>query len=295
MKFVLILFMIVAARAQDDFVPFFESGKRNNLLPNLIAFYKFEEPEGVAAQDSSGAGRHLTVAGTPDDPSLGGGIVGNAKYYLGGYDGATGAAEDTDYYWRTETRPDTAFSFPGDFTIACWIQGAWGNDNFPLPHFTVASRGRLSVDLSWAIIFDKPTISSIALSFYWSFNGIAHSVKTQTPAVGTTTEWCFLYVKRKSGTLYMSYTPASSATLVSPITGPISTGPFFNPPSGTTQQMRVGDWQDNPIGDFFGAIDEMSFWDRALEECELYWLFSAKNHSFTFGNPVFDAGPCQNP
>jgi hypothetical protein len=269
---------ILTLSMASKFLPFFfGSGSGNHLLQDIVAAWRFEEGSGTAI-DSSGNGRNLIATGTVGpDP----GIVGQARAYLAGSAG-------NDYL---SVASDTGFTFgSAPFTITTWI---WVMDRALEPNdMTIASKGNYGgAAFTWWIALDHGTPND---TLYFAFSSDGTYVY---PTPAQEVAWVFageissgynFVVVRYDGTdIHLSVTHETEIALEADVTTAFA-GPFFNDTSPVVVGTNLGG-----LAHMAGSIDEMFVWKRYLPDCELAWLFTARNGVFSY--PNFDSNACINP
>lgn len=233
-------------------------GSPNNLIPNLVAFWEFEETSGNALDSHSGSNT-LTDNGTVDTI---GGIRGNARLHDDG--------DATDYFSRAS---EAEFTFgSGDFTITCWVRlGTIVGDQ------TLVAKSDEVSGLSWLLEFDDAATDNFV--FFWSTDGSSFGGSVIfDDIVIVDQKWYFVTVRRSGATMYISATieddsvkaeeefAAVSGTLSDNSTVPITVGTYLNTGSPLTTH------------DLGGRLDELGIWKGvALNTCQLDELFNASN------------------
>lgn len=275
-RFITILISSLALQAQD-FVPFLWTttpSTGNHLTPDIIAYWRFEETTG-GALDSSPNGRDLAENGVVGTAA---GVVSNNRTYADD--------DETDYLYRS---PESVFAFAGDFTITAWVL----LDNAPpaTDDKTIISKGDFAgSNFSWWLEFDNAGASS-NFRFYWSTDGTWNSGQFVSSDLGSTAseaDYYFVVVRRTGSTLHVSATFRGDP-LTADTTG-TSSGAYYD---DGTADLQVGNLVGSTIHDMRGAIDEMGVWGRYLSDCEVEWLYTARDGTFTY--PSFDPYTCANP
>jgi hypothetical protein len=273
----MILITLLALLAKSQFIPFLGNATGNHLKQDLIAAWRFEEGSG-AAFDSSGNNRHLTATGTVGpDP----GIVGQARAYIASSGG-------NDYLAAASDSGLTFGSAP--FTITTWI---WVTDRALEPNdMTIATKGDYGGSaFTWWIALDHGTPDD-TLYFAFSSDGI-YTYPTPAQEVAWVfsgeipTGYNFVVVRYDGTNIHLSVTHESDTVLETDVTTAFA-GPFFNDTSPVIIGTNLGGLQH-----MAGSIDEFFIWKRYLPNCELQWLFTAKDGVFSY--PNFDALTCVNP
>lgn len=280
MKKLIILGLFVASckAAIIDPYRFVTGGESNNLLTGLVAFWRFEESSGNAL-DSSGNARHLTLMNTVPQVS---GRVGNAREHSG-----TESADGfniTDAAWNSLNGSDFTISFwfrPTDLTVTSYVMHLCGKANIDAD------------DFGWSFELNA---ARTAIEFRFSSTmtgGIRELLSTPYPF--ETNKFYFVYVSRSGTDFTMGLAEQDAG------------GIFFGDANDTTAEPEaatLGDiGQPFSVGLQFQAdlttpdsntdaamvMDELGWWDRALDMCELNKLYNAGAGRLytTFGN-----GPC---
>lgn len=273
MKVLLLLCLTLNLCAQD-FVPFFwdnSSATGNELLNNLLAFWKCDEASGNMT-DSSGNSHTLTANGSP---GTGTGIVSGARTY---------DESNPDYF--TEAF-NSLFGFGGGaFSITCWPQF----DTTVTSDMSLIARGDFGggVNFSWALLFDNGTPND-AVNFFWSTDGTFNAGNVVSFDLGGSVNssiFYFICLRWDGATFHLSATPQSSGSLATDATASFS-GTLSNSGNPT---LSVGRLEGSGIHNMRGQIDEMGVWSGYLSDCEVGWLFTAKAGSFTYSS--FDPFLC---
>lgn len=274
MKKVLLLLLCLQLKA-DNFIPFFlPSGSviyGNHLLPDLIAFYRFDEASGNAI-DASGNGRTLTDVSA--DIGSEGGVVNDARIL---------SYVDTNYFERSY---DAGFAFSGPFTITCWARftdvGVEVND------MTLVAKGDYGgSNFAYLLELDSGSATDY-IAWYWSEDGIfAPGNRLEFDLGGFVgADWYFIVFRWSGTTAHLSATYFGDPLSVD-VTTPMGT-PFDD----GTASLRVGSLEGLNDHDLNGNIEETGFWNRYLSDCEVAWIYTAQLGSFSY--PSFDSNTCNS-
>lgn len=271
MKSLILLTLVIAVSAQE-MVPYLSVGSsgNNGLTTAAIAYYKFDEASGNAT-DYSGNTRTLTVNGSP---------VGDVAVVVAGRNFS--ATDNTDYLGRAT---EAAFSFTNIFTITCWA--SFNARSLAPNDMTIAARGDwLGANFSWWLFLDHGSPDD-SMYFYYSTTGTMDFTKyVKFQFVGEIgSGFNFITVRCDGTTLKMSVTHINETALKTESTASF-TGPIYN----GTPTLRVGESESDTTHDMGGIIDELGFWARYLDDCQLNKLFNAKSAVFSWSQ--FDSGVC---
>lgn len=284
---VLAIMALAAACHRDaqgqEFIPRWSpAASGNNLIPNLVAFWRFDENTSGNATDASGNGRTLTTNSPVASTSTA--IVNYARNYS--------STTDSDFFFRTN---EAAFNFgTNDFTITAWAYFDSGGGTVT-GDMTVISNGDWGNNtMSWWLELDHGTPDSVRL--YVSTNGVWDAnanVHTDFDESGGVVQavWYFIAARRSGTNLYLSTTPITSGSVstngVFALTDSFNvTGLYAN----ITDNLYVGDIATDHIHDMGGDLDEIGIWSTYLSDCQLGKLFTAKAGAFSY--PSFDSNPC---
>lgn len=275
MKIFLVLFLFCSTARAQDFVPFlWDNVTGNGLLNNLIAFWQNDEASGNLL-DASPNNHDLTASGTAGS---GTGVVSGSRTY----------DETTPDYFTESFVTDFGFA-GGAFTIS-----AWGQFDVGAPHVddkAIIARGDFSgANFSWALIFDNASPNDL-VSFYWSTDGVFNPANVVSFDLGGTVSvnYYFICLRWNGATLHLSATEQTAGSLATDATASFS-GTFYNSGSPT---LSVGRLEGSSIHYMRGQTDDIGVWSRYLSDCEVQWLFVAKDGTFTY--PGFDTLTCEAP
>ena len=206
------------------------------LADNLVAWYKFDESSGNAA-DSVGS---KTLTNNSSVPFVAGKINNAADF----------EASSVHNFSRT----DTAFSQGGDFTVSAWIKsesngGAEGSGI--VLYTTSESEG------DWVLALD-----GVEITFYGRTTGGSWA-RSNGGAISTGT-W-YHVVGRRSGGTRTIWINGVSQTLTTPGT---STG-------WGQQNFCLGVFYPDPTWSFDGLVDMVGVWSRAISNAEVAELYNS--------------------
>lgn len=254
--------------AQTNTVTVTISAEGNNLLTDLAAFWTFDEPSGNAL-DSSGNGYTLTENGSLPSTT---GIVEGSRHY---------DANDANYFSRASA---PAFIFNGPFTITAWCRFD------PLPFatndMTIMSKTTGFIGgVSWWLGMDHGTPND-AIWFYHSADaGVNLEITIFDLGGPVQAGWYFVVVRSDGSTVEVSATHESETDLATP-----EDGPFVGCTNTPAVPLTVGHYLGDSLHNMRGEIDEVGIWNKELSDCELSWLFRAKEGIFSYN--LFDGNSC---
>jgi hypothetical protein len=253
------------------YVPFpWGAAAGNHLVPDAIAFYKFDEGSGNAT-DASGNGKTLTDNGSV---GAGTGVVGGSRTFT---------FTTSEFLERSY---DAEFNLGSAFTIAGWVQF----DDAPpaVDDMAIVAKGDTTTPGNFSYLLELDSgVSSDLISFYWSTDGTIDFGNVIQFDLGgdVAADWYFICLRWNGTTLHLSASYIGDP-LAADVTASFS-GTIFNDGTGS---LRVGSLQGTPDHDLRGQADNLGFWNRYLSDCEVGKLFTAKSGSFTW--PSFDSNPC---
>jgi len=204
-------------------------------IPNLVAYYNFDEGAGTALFDSSGNGNNGVISGAAvwsSSGRMGGALV---------FDGTTNLV----------TVPGGgSLNMTTGMTLEAWVQPT-----------TWPSSGIVSLLNKY---IDGTSEGQFCYTLFGSVNGISAGVTTGgrwifddgTQSVPLNT-WTHLAVTYDGAALTLFFNGEQQSS--TPVTGPIAT---------SAQPLFIGG--DQPYGEFFnGMIDEIRIYNRALSQAEI--------------------------
>lgn len=279
MKNLILLILTIASGFSQEFIPFFGNASGNYLLPDLVVALKSDEVSG-SMLDASGNNRTFGITGSVGSEP---GLVGGARTFshLSGL---------TDYSARAN---EAAFTFgTTPFTITMWVfftaRSLAPND------MSLLGKGDYgSTEFSWWLWLDHG-VSDDTMYFSFSSDGTYTFPDTSKeltfPIVGEIgSGYNFVVIRWDGTTLHLSVTHYSAAALEADQTKAFS-GPFYN---NSTSPVIIGANLGSSIHHLGGSVDEVFIWKRYVEDCQLQWLFTAKDGVFSYSN--FDANTCVAP
>lgn len=275
MKKIILLFLLVSSSAfGQQFIPFFDDVVGNNLLPNLLSFWRFEETSGNAF-DSSGNSRTLTTNGVVNS---GTGIVANDRTYTVGGNAFFSRASETAMNFSSSTA----------CTITAW--GKFTPKALAPNDMTVISRGDWrGLHFSWWLMLDHGTPDD-SMNFYYSTDGNWNSLQLASfPFVGgISSDWYFIALRWSGTTLSITAADAGVDVILPADVSVSFSGAFFEDGSNTLTVGAVASGES--LHDMDGDLDEIGIYNRRLSDCELDKLYIAKAGSFTYTS--FDSNSC---
>ncbi len=216
------------------------------IMDGLVAYYSFDAG---TPKDNSGNGNSGVFEG---DPKPAGGKIGGCLDFDGDGDGVTVA-------------DNASLQLPDAFTVACWIKARTGVD-----HGGVVWKGE---KIGWGANFNY-RIATTGDGLTWGTTSGGDENYFATGGVLKLDEWMFIAMTG-DGTNEIGYISSDGASFEIPDSGqgnPKDGGAPYNVWEG--QPLRIG-WSQGRGGDlavlefFDGLIDEVSVYDRALDEGEL--------------------------
>lgn len=272
MKYLAILFTALVCHSQVVMNAYRSSGsvEDNNLLPQLVAFWKMDEASGYAVDSNTNA-FHLTQFATVNTNT---GKIDGSRDFVGTLNG----------FWTNNAvfhDLDT-----NDFTIAFWFKP----DGSSSPGYIMSS-GDFNGGHSWAIyITDQPDYVDYVggRNLVFNINGIGQTeISCPIGAEGepAPTDWCFGYVKRTGDDFEIGVAPPleSTITLLDTYTASAS---FDIASYGSDFSIGTALFNETPLEEWDGELDHVGIWQRALSECEILKLLRLRKHS------QFDSDPC---
>lgn len=240
----------------------------NHLLPNLLAYYRFEEASGNAS-DSSGNSRTLTENGTVIGTAAG--IVQRAREYT---------AVDHSYF----SIGNSAFTNLAALSVTVWCQ--FVPRELSTNDMTMVAKGSYADStLAWWILLDHGTPDDSVIFFYTTDGINLQQLVLDLGGSVDPSQFYFISLRWDGSTLRLSATTQDQSTVSAGVTTAFA-GPFYN----AADPLVVGDMPGTSIYGMGGVIDELGLWSRSLSDCELDHLFTARNGTFTY--PVFDLNLC---
>lgn len=276
----LLIFLFCLTTSAQEFIPFFSTTTGNNLLPNLVAFWQFEEATTGDTMDSSTNARTLT-ANAPINVSPSGGIVANCRNFS--------EFDDNDYFYRNPEGP-LSFYTNTAFTISTWVKVFTGSGSLS-SDMTLCGLANISTDTnSWWLMIDHATPND-QIRFFYSTNGTAtdllsHSLDWDLGGAIQQNVWYFVCVRWDKVNIHMSVATELDGGITSEVTTPFTSN-FYN---STNVTFTVTSINGSTIHDLGGNLDETGIWNIYLSDCQMHKLFLARNHSFTY--PNFDSNTC---
>jgi hypothetical protein len=272
MKYLTILFTVIVCHAQVVMHPYRFAGsiEDNNLLPQLVAFWKLDETSGHAVDSNTNA-YHLTQYGTV---ATNVGMVDGSRVFTGTLNG---------FYTNNAVFHDLDTN---DFTMAFWFKPNTDSSGYLL------SSGDFNAEFSWAIyVTDEAGYVDYAggRNLVLNISGIpqtAISVAIGAESNPAPTDWCFGYVRRTGDNFDIGVAPPLESTITLTDTPYAASASFDIVNWGPDFSIGTGLFNGTPIEEWEGELDHVGIWQRALSDCEILKLLHLRRHA------QFDSDAC---
>lgn len=205
--------------------------------PGLVGWWRFDEGSGTVAKDSGGNGNDGTVYG--------------ATWVDGKYGNASSFDGVNDY---VKVDNNAALQITGNLTIAFWV------------NIVSLSADMVPVDKHWGGEYFVKLLATGALQFAHGAPGNAEELTILPAGSITAGSWIHIAVVRNTSTTQL--TAYKNGVAGSPVS-------YTKTPTASTQDVYIG-MEDAAYNPFYGAIDEVRIYNRALSQDEIQTLFQKK-------------------
>jgi hypothetical protein len=205
--------------------------------PGLVGWWRFDEGAGNIVSDSSGHGNDGTVYGAT---------------WVDGKHGKALSFDGVEDHVKVNNH--ATLQITGDLTIAFWV------------NTTSLSAAMVPVDKHWAGEYFAKILATGALRFAHGAPGNAEELTVLPAGSITAGSWIHIAVVRNTSTTQL--TAYKNGVAGSPVS-------YTKTPTASTQDVYIG-MEDAAYNPFYGAIDEVRIYNRALSQDEIQTLFQKR-------------------